>query len=291
MTLPLRWVPNTNIDFQELSDAQLARLSYDLRLMYATQLNNDEAGRILVGGGTNFGSAEDTIRTQGSATNPHSFPGASTGTSTVTTYTYGQSLPSTQATDYTNSYLYYNDISALEGEFAQATESAIVSGVLKIVYDEMRTGDELGTYRVAVTSPGSEWVDKGTWFTDTVYNNDVAAVTYKLWLKTSIPAADVPSNSGLTQVLGLNADGDFQEMAQSTLPNLLYAVMQNQLLKSATSPLRYSLGSGTNRGTFTNTQLSTTSSSNQQLGPDDYRSTATPSGGTTVTNSYYLGIN
>ena len=291
MSLPLRYLANTNIDIQELSDAQLSRLSYDLRIRFANQVDNNGAGRILVGGGTNFGSASDTKRTQvTSAPHPHSFPGASTGTTTVTTYQYGQTLPTAQTVDYSNSFVYYNNIDAATGEFIQAPEAGILNGVLNDVFNEMRSGDELGTYRVAVSSPGTGWVNKGTWFVDTVYPSALRT-TYTLWFKNS--GVTVPSNAGLVEVLGMTADGDLQEISQtngSPLHNLLYGVMQNQLLKSTTSPLRYDIGSGANRGTFVNTQLSGTSTNNQQSGPDHYTTTATPNGSAVTVNSFFLGI-
>ena len=63
-----------------------------------------------------------------------------------------------------------------------ATEAQIVSTVITQTITDMRTGDEVGTYRVATSNPGGgTWSDKGTWFSDTTYNS---TTTYKLWLKT-----------------------------------------------------------------------------------------------------------
>ena len=50
---------------------------------------------------------------------------------------------------------------------------------------QMRTGDEVGSYRVATSDPGGgTWSDKGAFFTDTIYGN-ASYGAYKLWLKTA----------------------------------------------------------------------------------------------------------
>jgi len=293
MAGPLQFVnrPGIGIDFQVLSDAQMSRISYDLRQRWASHVDtNTNSGAVVVGAGTEFGTAVDTIRTVVTNTSVSSFPGATPGTSTESSYSYGQvltSLPSTP-TDLTNSYARFDEST---NEFQQANISSITSEILNDVYTEMRSGDELGTFRVAVSSPGTGWVNKGTWFTDTLYDDLVAQTTYTLWLRTSIPS--IPTDAGLGTALRIRADGDFQEqMINGTSPfhELLFTIMRSNL-NSRMGPLRYSIGDGTNKGNFVNRTLTNHTDVNTFVNADDYRTTATPSGtAVTASNSYFLGI-
>ena len=296
MPLPLRYVPNgTGVDFVEFTESQLARLSYDLRLRYAQLLDGGGTGAIVVGGGTNFGSASDTDRTQQSATgrgggnpgfqNPGDFPSVSTGVET-NTFQYGINLngrPTISNTDLANGYVHFDPDN---NTFRQATADNILSGVLNDIQNEMRFGDELGTYRVSVGSPGAGWVDKGLFFRDTIFRN-ATQTQYNLWLKTSIPAADIPSDLGLEMPLFLTDDGDFQQRvlnATSPFSNLIFNVMR-------ANPLRYAIDSGSNRGTFVDTRRTGTDTSRvRNAAADTYTTTVTPSGGAATHQSYFLGI-
>ena len=295
MPLPLRYMANgTGIDFIEFTESQLARLSYDLRLRYAQQLDAGGIGAIVVGGGTNFGSADDTDRTQQTATGRGNssrgiqnsdYPSVSTGVET-NTFQYGLNLnnqPTITANDLRNSYVHFDPDN---NEFRVANVNDILAGVLNDIQNEMRFGDELGTYRVAVTSPGAGWVDKGLFFRDTIYNN-ATQTQYNLWLKTSIPAADIPSDIGLVETLRLDPDGDFQLHginATSNLSTLLSNVMN-------TSPLRYAIDSGSNRGNFVDTRRTGTDTSrSRNAAADTYTTTVTPEGGVATHQSYFLGI-
>ena len=293
MAGPLQFVnrPGIGIDFQVLTDAQMSRISYDLRHRWASHVDtNTNSGAIVVGAGTEFGTAVDTIRTVVTRTSVSSFPGATPGTSTETSYSYGQVLTNIPSvpTDLTNSYARF---SMATNEFEQARIDSITSEILNDVYSEMRSGDELGTFRVSTSNPGSGWVDKGTWFTDTLYDNLVSQTVHRLYLRTSIPS--IPSDAGLGSALRITSTGDFQEQAingTSLFHELLFTIMRSNL-SSRTGPLRYSIGDGTNKGNFVNRTLTNHTDVNSFVNADDYRTTATPSGtAVTASNSYFLGI-
>lgn len=286
MAIPLRYLPNTNIEFQEMTSAQLALLRFNLRQRYANVVDADGVGRIIVGGGTNFGSAANTERTVGTTNHPNRFQGANTGTINRTVYNYGLNRTGIPAfpTDFTNSYCAFD---ATTNTFLQAREvNHFLDGIITETINEMRTGDELGTYRVATASPGADWVDKGLFFRDSFFNNQQIQ-TYNLWLRTSAVA---PAAGGVFP-LYINGDGDFQEHDAAgyvQLENLLFTVLQSRI---AAGSLNYSIdGTGVARGSFIDTRRAGTTNTNQQFGPDDYTSTATPSGGTTNFRTYTLRL-
>ena len=296
MPLPLRYVPNgTGVDFVEFTESQLARLSYDLRLRYAQLLDGGGTGAIILNGGTNFGSAIDSDRTQNSATGrgnnrpgvqtPGDYPSVSTGVEDIT-FNYGLNLngrPTISNADLANGYVHFDPD---DNTFRMSNVNNILAGVLNDIFNEMRFGDELGTYRVAVTSPGTGWVDKGLFFRDTIYRN-ATNTQYNLWLKTSISAADIPSDLGLEEPLYVNSDGDFRRRsmnATSNLSNLLFNIMR-------ANPLRYAIDSGSNRGTFVDTRRSGTNTSrSRNAAADTYTTTVTPEGSPVTHESYFLGI-
>ena len=287
MARPLRYLPNTNIEFQEMTAAELSRLRYNLRLRYADMLRNGGPGSIIVGGGTTFGSASNTERTVGSQTNNRRFSdnNPSTGTTTRTQYNYGLNLANIPAfpTDFTNSYCAFD---ASINEFFQAREvSHFLIGIINDTINEMRTGDELGTYRVATNSPGTGWTNMGLFFRDTFFNNQQIN-TYNLWLRTTLTA---PSSTTVLPMY-INGDGDFQEMDTARyilLENLLFTVLQSRI---AAGSLHYSIdGTGVARGSFIDTRRSGETRNDNQSG-DNYTSTLTPSGGATNFRTYTLRL-
>lgn len=277
----------------EMSDADLDKLCYRLRRAYADQLNANGNGSLNVGGsGTTIGSASDTSRTQrvntGSNTQP--YPGTSTETDASFTYKQNRNIPSSPSSTTLN-----NDgfviIDGTSGVIS-ATESQIVSTIITQTITDMRTGDEVGTYRISTSNPGGgTWVNKGTWFTDTTYSG---STTYYLWLKT------LNSTSPGTDIYPLGIDGTLglKELFISVSSNLVQNILLPILTRNMANDLYYQVStssSSINRGAFLDTRLSSTTNSQSNPpagtnpGPSDvYRSFSTPSGSAATFQNYYL---
>lgn len=277
----------------EMSDADLDKLCYRLRRAYADQLNANGNGSLNVGGsGTTIGSASDTSRTQRVNTGSNTQPYPGTGTETDASFTYKQNrnIPSSPSSTTLN-----NDgfviIDGTSGVIS-ATESQIVSTIITQTITDMRTGDEVGTYRISTSNPGSgTWVNKGTWFTDTTYSG---STTYYLWLKT------LNSTSPGTDIYPLGIDGTLglKELFISVSSNLVQNILLPILTRNMANDLYYQVStssSSINRGAFLDTRLSSTSNSQSNPpagtnpGPSDvYRSFSTPSGSAATFQNYYL---
>ena len=277
----------------EMSDADLDKLCYRLRRAYADQLNANGNGSLNVGGsGTTIGSASDTSRTQRVNTGSNTQPYPGTGTETDASFTYKQNrnIPSSPSSTTLN-----NDgfviIDGTSGVIS-ATESQIVSTIITQTITDMRTGDEVGTYRISTSNPGGgTWVNKGTWFTDTTYSG---STTYYLWLKT------LNSTSPGTDIYPLGIDGTLglKELFISVSSNLVQNILLPILTRNMANDLYYQVStssSSINRGAFLDTRLSSTS--NSQSNPpagtnpgssDVYRSFSTPSGSAATFQNYYL---
>ena len=277
----------------EMSDADLDKLCYRLRRAYADQLNANGNGSLNVGGsGTTIGSASDTSRTQRVNTGSNTQPYPGTGTETDASFTYKQNrnIPSSPSSTTLN-----NDgfviIDGTSGVIS-ATESQIVSTIITQTITDMRTGDEVGTYRISTSNPGNgTWVNKGTWFTDTTYSG---STTYYLWLKT------LNSTSPGTDIYPLGIDGTLglKELFISVSSNLVQNILLPILTRNMANDLYYQVStssSSINRGAFLDTRLSSTS--NSQSNPpagtnpgssDVYRSFSTPSGSAATFQNYYL---
>lgn len=277
----------------EMSDADLDKLCYRLRRAYADQLNANGNGSLNVGGsGTTIGSASDTSRTQRVNTGSNTQPYPGTGTETDASFTYKQNrnIPSSPSSTTLN-----NDgfviIDGTSGVIS-ATESQIVSTIITQTITDMRTGDEVGTYRISTSNPGGgTWVNKGTWFTDTTYSG---STTYYLWLKT------LNSTSPGTDIYPLGIDGTLglKELFISVSSNLVQNILLPILTRNMANDLYYQVStssSSINRGAFLDTRLSSTSNSQSNPpagtnpGPSDvYRSFSTPSGSAATFQNYYL---
>jgi len=276
-----------------MSDADLDKLCYRLRRAYADQLNANGNGSLNVGGsGTTIGSASDTSRTQRVNTGSNTQPYPGTGTETDASFTYKQNrnIPSSPSSTTLN-----NDgfviIDGTSGVIS-ATESQIVSTIITQTITDMRTGDEVGTYRISTSNPGGgTWVNKGAWFTDTTYSG---STTYYLWLKT------LNSTSPGTDIYPLGIDGTLglKELFISISSNLVQNILLPILTRNMANDLYYQVStssSSINRGAFLDTRLSSTS--NSQSNPpagtnpgssDVYRSFSTPSGSAATFQNYYL---
>ena len=287
MTVPLRHISTaTGADLRQMSSGELALLRYNLRVRYANQLNSRGAGSINIGGGTIFGSATNTERTQVQNTNVSRFPAANTGTLTRSTFNYGlvrTGIPGFP-TDFTNSYASYRG----NGDIRQEnSEDNLRSAIITETINEMRTGDEVGTYRVSINSPGTGWTNQGLFFRDTIFNNSVVN-NYNLWLRTS---ATVPAGNTFLP-LRVNADGSLQEQSKgsnSALETFLFQVLVHRL---SNNDLTYNInGGGVGRGVFIDTRRTGTSIARNFINQDDYRTTATPTGGAAQFQRYTFGMN
>lgn len=264
MSRPLR-LNSTNL--QEFSDDHKNRLSYLLRVAYADHVNGGagNGGSIYVAssGNTSIGSLEDhkstaQINTQernnsGDVDYP-SYPNL--GTTTVATFNYrqnrnGVTAPS-DATLNDQGYTYIYNTSHIR----VAGASTIISEIVDHAITQLRSGDEVGSYRVSTGTPSNggagTWDDKGTWFTNTTY--DQGTTTYKLWLKRSL--SSVPGTA--LNPIGKRSDHDLQERSIATsgdlIQNILLPLMINRGLTDATT-LQYNVGSGSiDRGQFKDTK-------------------------------------
>ena len=288
-------------NLQEFSDADLDRLCYNLRVAYANQLNSSGNGYIFTGSGeTSIGSASDTSSTQRTSTVTRivndgviqtypAYPGIGTETDATYNYRQKQGVPTfpTDSTMNTDGYVYYSNDEVVVAN----TAAHLYDEILSQTITDMRTGDEVGTYRISTSTPtnggAGTWTDKGTWFVDSTYS--AGSTTYKLWLKRSLTT--VPGTSVLP--VGLDTD-DLKERPIANTDNII----QNILLPALTrrmndGDLKYtvvtSTPSGVNRGSFLNTRQ-TSASNTQSFSNPTYSSTSTPTGSATTQTTYYLNL-
>lgn len=298
---------------KDMNAANLERLTYYLQTAYAAQLNGSGNGYVFVGSGeTTIGSATDTSATQqinstqriindGIIQGYPSYPGV--GSETDTTYSYQQkrTVPSAVSSGDFNRYgmLYYDSGNDHLEPFS--TEAELAAVISDQAITNMRTVDEVGSYRVSTSAPSSggagTWVDKGTFFVDTTYGGTVS--TFKLWLKTaldSVPGQDL-FPIGLEDDGGGTPTGNIINRDFGTgAGTLINEVLLPALTRKMSSGLYYTVSTsqtGENRGAFTDTKLSGTTNSQllQQDGSNYfYRSISTPSGSGTTVATYYLNM-
>ena len=278
---------------QEMSDADLEQLTYYLRVAYANQLNSNGDGYVFVGSGaTSIGSAVDTKSTEETASQardnsggPDYPPAPGIGVTTVTTYNYQQdrtvpSFPSNSTLN-TDGYVYQS-----AGNILVANSDALIyNEIIAQCITEMRTGDEVGTYRAATSSPAGTWTDKGTFFADTTFS--AGTTTTKLWLKRS---ASVPGST--VKPLGLFSTNIKERNITETddlVLNVLLPVLTRRL---DDGDLNYTVGTSVpsnNRGSWTNTRQTGETTSQSFVNPT-YFTTSTPSGTATTVTTYYLEL-
>ena len=313
MSLPLKYDSG---DLREYSTDDRNRLSYLLRVAYATHLSagSGAEGSIYVAssGHTDIGSLVDHKSTAEIATNARNYSGGtdypsypSLGTSSVATFGYRQNRNTVTAPDNAalddDSYTFIHDTSHVK--VAGSTE--ILASIVDHAITELRSGDEVGSYRIATSTPSSggagTYTEISTWFTDTTYS--AGTTTYKLWLKRSL--SSVPGTAA--QPLRKRSDHDLQEssiaVGDDLIQDVLLPLMINRGL-SGTTNLQYNVGSGSiDRGSFKDTkQTSDTSgqgfaTGSQPGGPfsnvsnNTYWRTRIPSGSASddgVTNLYLV---
>lgn len=291
-------------NLQEMSDANLDRLAYYLRSAFATQLNNSGNGYIYVGSGnTDIGTVVDTSSTQQVASVTRivnngiieTYPAApGLGSETDNSYNFRQdrSEPAFPTNDQLNKdgYVFYDS-----GNLSAASTSAhLFDEIVSQCIVDMRTGDEVGTYRVSTTAPtdggAGTWTDKGVVYIDSTYS--AGSTSYKLWLKTAldtIPGTDIYP-IGLDSAL----DGNLMERQITANSRLINNVLLPELTRrmDESAGLYYTVSStqtGINRGAFTDTKQ-TTATNTQNFDGTFYRTTSTPSGSATTQTTYYLNL-
>ena len=283
-------------DLKEMSDADMQRLRYNLRRAYADQLNSGGKGYIYIGsGGTSIGSKSDTSHLVGTGSLTRGVNdgvddnaraaalSVSVGTHTDNTYQYRQdrtvpSYPSNASLDSDG----YVRLSGTDIQ-VEATEANFYDTVIADTITEMRSGDEVGTYRVSTSTPSSggagTWYDKGTFFVDTTYSGTNA--TYKYWLKMDLSSAP---GSEIAPTALRTASNDLQENMIGKNSNLVQNVLLPVLTRRLDDgDLQYTVQTGgvsgteTDRGTFNDTRLNS-STSNVSFSNPTYTKTVTPSG-------------
>lgn len=307
MTLPLKAtsLSNRELELQQLNSEELALLRYNLRVAYATHVSGFGSGAVRMGDtsghGPQFGTVSDVVRGQiTSPPHPHAAPTDTVPTTSSTPYSYRQLPGSAAPTTFEDSYASYNAVSFTELEITELeirqerSINNIVDAVLADCINEMRTGDEIGTYRIENATmtngpAGGVWENKNLWFTDSIYQNGNVN-TYNLWLKRSGTA---PASTAV-RPLAVLPDGQIVTIEMdpsSPLFEFLCTILKSRVSASLT----YRLGTGIdnsnlNRGYFIESQFSgvVRSPGGPQSG-DDYRTTATPSTPIAMT-TYYLGL-
>jgi hypothetical protein len=279
---------------RRMTDTNMALLRYNLRYAYAQVLNGNGNGRLYTGGGNNVGQAIDTERTQGYAQQARNnsggedwpgYPATGTLTRSTTTFTQTRSnatFPSAaNLRDY--GWLYWQGSTTSFNMRVISAEQDFVDTLLTDTISEAVSGDEVGTYRISTGSPGGGWTSKGGVFTNTIYSNN-SQTTWNLYLKTSAsdPAGENP--------VGYN--GGFKVRDRSSGGSLVQTLLLPMLHRRVANngALNYSInGSGTGRGTMTDTRYNS-SSTNQWFTSNIYYRSRTPSGGQSNNSSYELKV-
>ena len=211
MPRPL-YFDTVNNQIEEMTDTDLIRLAYNCQVAYAAYLKgtSNNRGCIFPSGNsgdlTNIGSASDTSSTvqSSSVTKPGTettsddnayppFPGL--GTVTNNTYNYqerkdpnvgafgGLALP---ADGHYDAYGYLRLVGA--GNLQPEVQGHSGFSELLAVIDSQMQSNEVGTYRIASSTPVSggagTWSNEGTWFTDTTYS--AGSTAYNYYLKESL---------------------------------------------------------------------------------------------------------
>jgi len=293
---------------QDMSTSDLERVTYYLQVAYAAQLNGSGDGYVFVGsGGTTIGSASDTSATQqtnqtargindGVIQGFPSHPGI--GVETDTTYSYQQDRTTPSAVSSTNfnlrGMLFYDSANDELEPFS--TEAQLADVIIDQAITNMRTGDEVGSYRVSTSTPtnggAGTWTDKGTFFDDTTFS--AGTTTYKLWLKTaldSVPGSDV-FPVGLDSDGGGTVTGNIHQRLIVNTGSLIQSVLLPALTRKMSSGMHYSVAtsiSGINRGAFTDTKQTGTSNTTSLSG-GFYKSISTPTGAASTVTTYYLNM-
>lgn len=298
----------TNNVLKEFTDDELDYLSYNIRVAYVNELlaSNDVTGKLSLSALTNYaiiGSANDTSRdvaTQTRANDDLPAPGDDSSfpldeNFTTVTYNFYQhnvvpSYPSTSQLN-SNSYIVF-DTTTNNLKIAGETENDIVSTVIEDVKNQMKSGDELGSYRVSLSAPtNGTWTNISTAFIDTRYLE--SDITFYLYLKVSNETGEIPNESTnypLRYDDSITYGKRLKQMEMSSSSNLVQNVFLPILKRNypvydltSTAPT----GTQSSKGTLVNKYYS--QSVSESSGSTTYTRVDTPDvSGTITSNTYYL---
>ena len=289
---------STSFSLRKMTDTNLASLRYQLRVAYASVLNSNGNGRLYTGGGNNVGQAISTEYTFAQNQNNRNwntadgedwpaYPSVGTTTRSTTTFTQTRSnatFPSAaNLRDY--GWLYWQGSTTNFSMRVISAEQDFVDTLLTDTISEAYNGDEVGTYRISTGTPsGGSWTNKGAVFTNTIYSNS-SQTTWNLYLKTSA------SNPGSSQnPVGYNGGFKSRDVGSgsSLVQTLLLPMLHRRVANNGA--LNYSInGTGTGRGTMTDTRYNS-STTNQWFTSNIYYRSRTPSGGQSNNASYELKV-
>ena len=297
MTRPLKLDGSSGLI--EFSDADIASWAYYLRIAYAAQLNAGGNGSINLGGtGTTIGSASDTSSTAITNSQTRNYSGGADypaapgviGSEVDATYTYKQirTVPAfpTTATLNSHGYLGFDGGTGLQ---IVNTQAGFNAEIIAEALNQMKTGDQIGTYRVQTVSPGANWTDKGAWFADTTYS--AGTTTSRLYLRTAGTAPTAAAQHIKVDGYGL---APFTAETINASSNLIQQILLPALTRRLSDgDLRYTVSTSTGgvaqRGSWTDTKQTSTATSYSFTNPTYYTSTI-PSGVAVTQNTYYLNI-
>ena len=206
-------------------------------------------------------------------------------TTTFTQTRNNESFPSNaNLRDY--GWLYWEGSTTAFNMRVISAEQDFVDTILSDTISEAVSGDEVGTYRVSTGSPGGGWTDKGAVFTNTIYSNN-SQTTWRLYLRTSA------SDPGGQNPVGWKSGGaPFMARDRSSGASLIQTLLLPMLHRRVANngALNYSInGSGSGRGTMSDTRYNS-SSTNQWFTSNIYYRSRTPSGGQSTNANYELRI-
>jgi hypothetical protein len=288
-----------NKDLRQYSDTELEILSYFLRKRYAALLDAGTGypGEVKTSGSSPFvsiGTATNGYRISGSMTEPDDTgnyqgaepdpiigqPDQTTFTSSSVTFyqnmNHSTAAPSS-ATINNSGLLYWT---SPDLKIGPTTETDLRDTLATHCLQQMQTGDEVGSYRVAVSNPGGgTWSDKGAFFTDTIYASSPYGA-YKLWLKTAnTTEPSTPDNytrwDGTNNEIQLESSTSYDATAKLINDVYLNIIARRHLVYNVATSIV-----GTNKGTFYDKKYqSTTDTLTGPSGtPSIYTRTWTPSG-------------
>lgn len=281
MTRPLKFVAG---GLQRFDDNELTQIAAVVQQAYANSLNGNSIGYLYTSsatqGANQIGSSRDSYST--SRVNSRNFPGSTTHTQSTTTY-YGHSQGSLNTSSTNNSPLIWNGTAV-----QRSNATSLAQELFPEIKSQMQTGNELGSYRVASSSPGTGWVNKGLWFRDRIYTGNGVTDTigtrtnYNLWLKTS---GVTLANS---QPVIWNGNGVARDNAGAAnhdmIANFIYPLFTQWQLDNISYNIN---GAGTAKGSYLNSRR--TGHTNIQLNQDHYESY--PSGAPVTVTNYTLRLN
>jgi len=282
-------------------------LSYFLRKRYAALLDSgiDYPGEVKTSGTSPFvtiGTAQNWYRDPGSTTEPddnHNSQGAEpdtnfgsdqTSTQSSTAITYYQNMNHTTAAPTqlainTTGLLYWTSPDLKMGPIVEAD---LMDTITTHCLTQMRTGDEVGSYRVAASNPGGgTWSNKGTFFTDTWYGG---SENYMLWLKTAnTTEPSTPDNyirwDSTNNEIQLESSTDYSASSKIINDVYLNVIARRHLVYNVATSIV-----GTNKGTFLDRKYDSTTNV-LSLTSSVYTRSYSPSGTLATNQTFYFTTN